>query len=53
MARLKLVSVIKASCACTRRRVCRQLPSSIHTVSALSALTSQKKPLPITPSDAR
>jgi len=29
------------------------VPSSIHTVSALRALTSQKKPLPTTPSEAR
>ena len=51
IARRKLVSLISACCACTLRRVWRQVPSSVQTVSALNALTSQKNPLPTTPKD--
>ena len=53
MARRKLVSATRACCACMRRRVCRQLPISIHAVITLSVPTSQNRPLPITPSEVR
>ena len=53
MARLKLVSEIKACWACKRRRVCRQLPISIQAVSTLRAPTNQNKPLPIRPCEVR
>ena len=53
IARRKLVSATRARWACMRRRVWRQLPISIHAVMALSAPTSQNRPLPITPSDVR
>ena len=53
MARRKVVSDSKAFCACMRRRQWRQLAISIQAVSTLNALTSQNKPLPITPSEAR
>ena len=53
MARRKLVSDTRACCACWRLRVWRQLAISIQVVMMLSTPTSQKRPLPITPSDVR
>ena len=53
MARRKLVSVIKACCACKRLRVCRHVPINIHVVMPLSNITNQKRPLPIRTCDVR
>jgi hypothetical protein len=53
MARRKLVSATRASWACMRRRVWRQVASSIQAVMALSVPTSQNRPLPTTPSEVR
>ena len=53
MARRKAVSSTSASCACTRRRVCRQLAISIQAVMTLRVVTNQNKPLPMTPSEVR
>jgi len=53
IARRKFVSDTRACCAWARRRVWRQLAISIQAVIALSALTSQNSPLPMTPSDVR
>ncbi|MNZ94292.1 hypothetical protein D3C78_1133950 [compost metagenome] len=53
MARRKLVSATSASWARMRRRVWRQVASSIQAVMALSVPTSQNRPLPTKPSDVR
>ena len=53
IARRKFVSEINACWACWRRRMWRQLPSSIHEVMPLKAITIQNRPLPITPNDVR
>ena len=53
IARRKLVSCTSALWICARRRMWRQLPSSIHTVSTDSATTIQNRVLPIRPIEVR
>ena len=53
MARRKLVSETSAACICSRRRMCRQVPSSIQTVSTESAITIQNRVLLIRPTEVR
>ena len=53
IARRKFVSVISVLCICERRRMWRQVPSSIHTVSADSATTIQNSVLPMRPIEVR
>ena len=53
IARRKFVSETRALCICTRRRMWRQVPSSIHSVSTLSATTIQNSVLPISPIEVR
>ena len=53
IARRKLVSCTSAPWICARRRMWRQLPSSIHTVSTDSATTIQNSVLPIRPIEVR
>jgi hypothetical protein len=53
MARRKLVSVTSAFCICSRRRMWRQVPISIHTVSAERIATIQNKVLLISPIEVR
>ena len=53
IARRKFASDTSALCICSRRRMWRQVPSSIHTVSALNAATIQNSVLLIRPIDVR
>ena len=53
IARRKLVSETSAVCICSRRRMWRQVPSSIHTVSTLSSTTIQNSVLLIRPIEVR
>ena len=53
IARRKFVSETSAACICRRRRMWRQVPSSIQTVSADSSITIQNRPLPIRPIEVR
>jgi hypothetical protein len=53
MARRKLVSCTRAFWIWVRRRMWRQVPSSIHTVSTDRATTIQNKVLPIRPKEVR
>ena len=53
IARRKLASDTSVSCICRRRRMWRQVPSSIQTVSTLKAATIQNRVLLIRPIDVR
>ena len=53
IARRKLVSCTSALCICERRRMWRQLPTSIHTVSPDSDTTIQNSVLLMRPIEVR
>jgi hypothetical protein len=53
IARRKLASETSALCICSRRPMWRQVPSSIHTVSTLSAETIQNSVLLMRPMEVR
>jgi hypothetical protein len=53
IARRKFASDTSALCICSRRPMCRHVPSSIHTVSTDKAATIQNSVLLIRPIEVR